>query len=1197
MAAMSAGGAARPPGERSPPAATGVLATLAALLEPLGIRYQWRGGKLLLPAVWHGKTKLTVAVWPGGGWNNAARLGEHGNWRELLALLGLDQPDDQAALAQAVAQVDREALVQREATERRRRVSQAQAFHRRALSLDQRDNLALSGTGRRAVEHRRRQAQLRQQIAPARRYLEQRGLAPATVEAVARLQAPSSPGDSIIRYVDQGPLGGILLFPILKSTGFTPGQVIGVQRIFIDPQGNKRPGPGPDGVAKQMLGAATYQLPDSAAIYGGACWLHQEAQPGGLVILGEGPETGLACWQATDLDAIVGIHFSAHGLAHPDAALIRRLQPSQIIIAADNDESGTGLRAARHGAQQLHQAGLGAIAIALPPRDYQGQVVGNAKGSDWLDVLQRLGAPATGRLLRDSAIPYVPSPLDATLPRAPAPVTTPRAPVVSLARLRTTTTAPTPPAALPLAAARTANTQLIQQALQQPQGVTVVAGQTGLGKSHALRTVLADPATPPTLVLAPTTDLVSAFVAAYPADDLGHYRGRSPDPASPGHCLRFPQIEDLRANHRSIAAHECQTCPHGLAASDRPDAQEKLLDALNHELSRGQLDLADPAGHRDWRAAARQVKPCPWVQQRDNLRRYPHAAASHAAYNQDRAQVLTRTTPDQPDRQVVIDESPPLFDDTVITPQTLSQWLAKNTADAPYPPEDLAPAAWLELNQNLDSALRTLAALLGAHPDSDNYRLTPADLDVQPLIATLDAFPRALDGLRPEAVLKDARGARLVVPRRALEDLKTALQLGTAWIHHGSLYLAVPSRSLQEILDHRRAITLTDATPGLLLQALADHYQPLPVSTPSLQLQLHTGRLHGKQSADDPRDLADLIQVMEEHVARQGIGQVGVLTHQTLALLVRQQVEAGRVRGWRPEDSALVGWFGRHDRGHNDWLHLTALIQWGVQRPAPAVLERLYEAERAVAALAGIEWRPWSRERAEQWFALPYATPDGQGLELAATLPVNPDQAAWERDRVTTQAVQTAGRLRAAQRPTERLEVHLYTHYPLAGHGLWLNQVHAPGPRANGQQARDVWRQDLHADCQARYDLARANGAQSRRAVNQFLTAQGLPTLSGTTYQRLLEQASAEAPDARNRSATAFTLAIEAVIAFLLIEPSPHIDELAALALEYAASVDSAVDRLAGLLLARALLAARALPPPAGFSVTGAGPPRAPPTA
>ena len=112
----------------------------------------------------------------------------------------------------------------------------------------------------------------------------------------------------------------------------------------------------------------------------------------------------------------------------------------------------------------------------------------------------------------------------------------------------------------------------------------------------------------------------------------------------------------------------------------------------------------------------------------------------------------------------------------------------------------------------------------------------------------------------------------------------------------------MPSRYLQEILDHRRSITLTDATPGLLLQALADHYQPLPVSTPNLQLQLHTGRLHGKQSADDPRELADLIQVMEEHVARQGVGQVGVLTHQTLALLVRQQVEAGRVHGWRPED-------------------------------------------------------------------------------------------------------------------------------------------------------------------------------------------------------------------------------------------------------------------------------------------------------
>ncbi|HYQ90678.1 MAG TPA: hypothetical protein VES89_01040 [Candidatus Competibacteraceae bacterium] len=103
MDAISADGTVRPSGGCPPPAETGVLATLAALLDHLGIRYHWRGGKLLLPAVWHGKTKLTVAVWPGGGWNNAARFGEHGTWRELLDRLGIEDPDDRAALARAAA--------------------------------------------------------------------------------------------------------------------------------------------------------------------------------------------------------------------------------------------------------------------------------------------------------------------------------------------------------------------------------------------------------------------------------------------------------------------------------------------------------------------------------------------------------------------------------------------------------------------------------------------------------------------------------------------------------------------------------------------------------------------------------------------------------------------------------------------------------------------------------------------------------------------------------------------------------------------------------------------------------------------------------------------------------------------------------------------------------------------------------------
>src|SRR5512147_788526 len=1075
MDAISTDGTARPSGGHTPPAETGLLATLAALLDHLGLRYHWRGGKLLMPAVWHGKTKLTVAVWPGGGWNNAACFGEHGTWRDLLDRLGIEDPADREALARAAATVTPARLAEQAQQDRLARLRRAQAWYERAQTLDTRPRSYLQGPDHGVDRHR--QARRRQQLEPARQYLRRRGLSAAVIAALTELEQPHRSHETLIRYVDEGFHGGYLVFPLQRGTYFQPSQVLGVQRVYLDAQGRRRPGPGPDSAPKQMLGAATYPLADGGTA-AAACWLHRDAQPGGTVILCEGPETGLACWDASALQALVGIHFSATGLAQVDAERVRRLEPAQVIIAADRDVSGTGQQAAQRCAQRLHQAGVVNIRLALPPRDWEGMPLGNAKGTDWLDVLAHVGPERTGALLREHADPYVPP------PPAPTP-----AEVLPLHRLRPCAVAPSPPVRLPPAEARALTATLTRQAVQQPDGVTVVACQTGLGKSQAVRDALLDPATPPTLVVAPTTALVTDLVTAYPGADLGRYLGRSPDPASPGHCLRFPHIEDLRTQRRSIVAHECQHCPHGLAASRHPDAMEKLLAALNRESYGGVLDLHDPAARRELQHDADRVKPCPWVQQRENLRLYPHAAASQAAYNLDHAKTLDKTAPGQPPRQVVLDETPPTVDEVVIDLTTLGQWLATHAAEATTPPSGLEPDRWANLHSQMDAWLRTLARLLGQHPVRCNTRITTADLDLPALIALLEVYPRALDGLRPEAVRTDAQGRRVLTPLRALDTLKQALEQGLVWLHQGTLILQTPSRYLREWLAGTRPLTLTDATPRLLLRALATAGPPVLAETPQLTFHLHPGRLHGCAAAQDPGELQDLLQVLET-AARTTPGRVcALLNSKALAKQVRRLITQGHLTGWQPEDADRIGWFGRHDRGQNDWIGCQQLILWGVPRPPPHVMERLYEAERAFAAQAGLHWQPWTAERTLQWFALPYAAAEGSGLELAAQLPTNPDQAAWERDYLTAQVMQGAGRLRPLATPGLPLAVQVYTHYPLAGHGLWFDQVHPPGPRAGGTPARAQWRQELQEDSQARYELARAAGHRSRRTINAWLKA------------------------------------------------------------------------------------------------------------
>src|SRR5512135_3877125 len=206
MDAMAADGAARPPDGHTSPAASGVLATLATLLESLGIRYQWRGGKLLIPAVWHGKTKLTVAVWPGGGWNNAARFGEHGTWRDLLDRLGIEDPEDRAALARAAATVTPARLAEQAQQDRLARLRRAQALYDRAQTLDTRPRSYLQGPDH--VVDRHRQARRRQRLEPARQYLHQRGLSAAVIQALTELTQPGRAHEALIRYIDEGARGG-----------------------------------------------------------------------------------------------------------------------------------------------------------------------------------------------------------------------------------------------------------------------------------------------------------------------------------------------------------------------------------------------------------------------------------------------------------------------------------------------------------------------------------------------------------------------------------------------------------------------------------------------------------------------------------------------------------------------------------------------------------------------------------------------------------------------------------------------------------------------------------------------------------------------------------------------------------------------------------------------------------------------------
>lgn len=149
------------------------------------------------------------------------------------------------------------------------------------------------------------------------------------------------------------------------------GEVIGLHRTYLVTEGNEVR-KAPIAKPKMMLGR----------IAGGAVRLASIGKDGRLALC-EGIETGLAVMTACQ-DLPVWATLSTSGLEQvelPPAA-------QRVLILADHDASGAGLRAAEASARRLRAQGRD-VAIAIPPEE----------GEDFNDMLLRAGASSISQLI------------------------------------------------------------------------------------------------------------------------------------------------------------------------------------------------------------------------------------------------------------------------------------------------------------------------------------------------------------------------------------------------------------------------------------------------------------------------------------------------------------------------------------------------------------------------------------------------------------------------------------------------------------------------------------------------------------------------------------------------------------------------------------------------------------------------------
>lgn len=148
-------------------------------------------------------------------------------------------------------------------------------------------------------------------------------------------------------------------FPaLIASVRALNGELVNLRRIYLTSNGSKAPVPEVKKLMKTVRDGALK----------GACT--RLAEPDRLLCISEGIENGLALMSALDVPTwAAGSTWSMETIDIPDSV-------QEVWIAADNDESGAGIKSARTLFDRLQKLGIEAK-ISMP----------DIKGQDWADVL------------------------------------------------------------------------------------------------------------------------------------------------------------------------------------------------------------------------------------------------------------------------------------------------------------------------------------------------------------------------------------------------------------------------------------------------------------------------------------------------------------------------------------------------------------------------------------------------------------------------------------------------------------------------------------------------------------------------------------------------------------------------------------------------------------------------------------------
>lgn len=861
------------------------------------------------------------------------------------------------------------------------------------------------------------------------------------------------------------PQGYDLIVPLYQLSSWkTAAEIPAVHITMLTKDGEKRPQAWLDGGNKCTKGT----LKNEAGHYVLNTVDADESQlsPSGIrwVGIGEGLETVVAGRFLSGWNTVFGI--SASGVAAfldtPSNVDLFKKNEAGLAIFVDRDISGAGQKASASLVRKAKENGI-PVLFLVPPSI----IKGGKKGADWNDALVELqedGAKAALQLAISRS--------EEELSKIEVGKIVPIDNVQDSDESGKTVSAEI--ARIPVNQAFFETRKQIKDYLDNKQLKPVLLQiDMGVGKSHILSDLSRDHlyVGDPLAIITPTKSL--AQEAAQKSGGLFR-EGRSDDANRAGFCFIYPEIEPFSDKMRSIVAHKCSSCEHGLAAM---------------AVSRNEVPEVDPCSYILHTIESRQAQ----------------VLSTTAAMIEGDPNIGTIKQGDSViKRKVILDDTAEFSDQRYVHGGHIGEWIrAANHAirfdqtkidSGDSTDQDGDRQERIDETRKLIPFIEALSMLIASNPGEEQRMINPEDwTEFSELVKSSKL--KWVDGLSAEAIYKDREG-NLEIPLRTLKALGEAFARGTVWIRKGMLHFSCPTQAFSAI---KSGALILDATPSLavrsVVEALGGNSTEIRAKQDSLKVRLIVSGNHGKTacSIDSPsfgRERTHFMTAVKNLEKEFGTEDLAVLSHLSFVDALKNDLAGIDAGHW-----------GMHDRGHNLWEKKKALLIWGVQQLSPSVAERLYMSDRQIVLEAGgPAWPLWDGARADRWYQIP-----GQKKKIGATGYKNDFIDFWNREWVTKKLVQAIGRLRAVRRQDEELQIIIHASFPFTeSFGLEFSSVEKPDWRTMSDYQTGRKGDQIEKGIIAFH----ATGEAGRRPVNDFLKSIGMTGIKPEAWAEIKELAS-----------------------------------------------------------------------------------------